>query len=64
MVRLVVNEEVRNTGTFVPGQIFTFGSIVLHADPTGRLGRVESFAPNQEVRFGNLEFSVDSRGDL
>ena len=64
MVRLVVNEEVRNTGTFVPGQIFAFGSIVLHADPTGRLGRVESFAPDQEVRFGNLEFSVDSRGDL
>ena len=64
MVRLVVNEEVRNAGIFVPGQIFAFGSIVLHPDPTGRLGRVGCFAPDQEVRFGNLEFSVDSRGDL
>ena len=60
MARLFVNEEVRNTGTFVPRQIFAFGSIVLHADPTGHLGRVESFAPDQEVRFRNLEFSVDS----
>ena len=36
----------------------------MHANPTGHLGRVRSFAPDQEIRFGNLEFSVDSRGDL
>jgi hypothetical protein len=35
MARLVINEEVRTTGTFVPGQIFAFSGIVLHADPTG-----------------------------
>ena len=64
MARLVISEEVRNLDSFVPEQIFAFGSIVLHADPTGRLGRVGSFAPDQEVRFGNLEFSVDPRGDL
>src|SRR6266566_3497419 len=64
MARLVISEEVRNMDSFVPGQIFAFGSVVLHADPTGRLGRVGTFAPDQEVRFGNLEFSVDSRGDL
>ena len=64
MARLVINEEVLNPGTFIPRQIFAFGSIVLHADPTGHLGRVGSFAPDLEVRFGNLEFFVDSRGDL
>ena len=60
MAHLVINEEVCNMGTFVPGQIFAFASIVLHADQTGHLGRVESFAPDQEIRFGNLEFSADS----
>ena len=64
MARVVINEEVRNMDSFVPGQIFALGSIVLHADPTGCLGQVGSFAPDQEVRFGNLEFSVDSQGDL
>ena len=37
---------------------------MLHADPTGHPGRIGSLAPYQEIRFGNLEFSVDSRGDL
>ena len=64
MARVFINEEVRSMDSFVPGQIFAFGSIVLHADPTGCHGRVGSFAPDQEVRFGNLEFSIDPRGDL
>ena len=43
-----------------PG-LFTFGSIVLHADPTGHLDQVDSFAPEQEIRFGNLEYVADSQ---
>ena len=64
MARLIFSDEVSNGDSFAPGQIFAFGSIVLHADPTGHPGRIESLAPDQEIRFGNLEFSVDSRGDL
>jgi hypothetical protein len=37
---------------------------VLHADPIGHLGRVGSFTPDQEIRFGNLDFVADSQGDL
>ena len=35
-----------------------------HAGSTGHLGRVDDFAPNYEIRFGNLEHVSDSRGDL
>ena len=64
MARLIISDDVRVGGSFAPGQIFAVGSIVLHADPTGHPGRIGSLAPDQEIRFGNLEFSVDSRGDL
>jgi hypothetical protein len=46
MARLVIGDGIRTGNIFVPGQLFTFGSIMLHADPTGRLGLVGSFAPN------------------
>ena len=64
MARLVINDGIRSGDVFIPGQLFAFGSIVLHASPTGRLGQVGSFSPDQEIRFGNLEFVTDSRGDL
>lgn len=49
---------------FAPGQILAFGNIMLHVDRIGRLGQVKSFTPDQEIRFRNLEFITDSRGDL
>ena len=61
---LRINDDIGCGKTFVPGQLFTFGSIVLHADSTGRLGQVENFSPGQAIRFGNLEYAADSRGDL
>lgn len=64
MARLVISEDVRNMDSFVPGQIFAFDNVVPHANPTVRLGMVGTFSPDQEIRFGNLEFSTDSRGDL
>ena len=64
MARLIISNSASCGDTFVPGQLFAFGSVVLHADPVGHLGRVDSFTPDQEIRFGNLEFVADSRGDL
>ena len=41
-----------------------FGGIVLQANPTSHLDQVDSFAPQHQIRFGNLEFVADARGDL
>lgn len=54
MARLVISDGIRSGDVFVPGQLFAFGSIVLHANQAGRLGQVGSFTPDQEIRFGNL----------
>ena len=64
MAHLVISDEIQSKDVFVPSQIFAFGSIVSHADPAGHLGQVRSFIPDQEVRFGNLEFVADSWEDL
>jgi hypothetical protein len=61
---LIISNSASRRDTFVPGQLFAFGSVMLHAGPAGLLGRVDSFTPDQEIRFGNLEFVTDSRGDL
>jgi hypothetical protein len=60
MARLVISDGICGGDVFIPGQLFAFGSIMLHADLTGRLGRVGSFALDQEIRFGNLDFVADS----
>ena len=64
MAHLQINVNIGCGDIFVLGQLFAFGSIVLHTNATGRLDRVESFAPNQVVMFWNLEYTADSRGDL
>jgi hypothetical protein len=47
MARLLISDGIRSGDAFVPGQLFAFGSVTLHADPAGRLGRIDSFSPNQ-----------------
>ena len=51
MDRLIFGKGVRGTDVSTPGQLFAFGSVVLHANSTGHLGRVDGFAPNYEIRF-------------
>jgi hypothetical protein len=63
MAHLIIGDSIRTEGTFAPGQIFTFGSVIPRADPTGLLGQVGNFVPDQEIRFGSLEFVTDSRGN-
>ena len=49
---------------FLPGQIFVFGGFVLRANSLGHLEQIESYAPVHQVRFGNLNYTADIRGDL
>ena len=64
MARLIIGEGIRSGDFFVPGQLFVFSSIVLHANPTGRLDQIDNFAPEHRIRFSNLEYFADRRGDL
>ena len=49
---------------FLPGQIFVFGGFVLRANSLGYLEQIESYAPGHQVRFGILNYTSDTRGDL
>ena len=48
----------------LPGQIFVFGGLVLWANSLGHLEQIDSYAPGHQVRFGNLNYTADIRGDL
>ena len=48
----------------VPGRALAPVSVKLHNDPSSRPGQDGSFTPSRKIRFGSLEFTADSRGDL
>ena len=50
--------------TFLPGRIFVFGGFALRANSLGHLGQIDSYAPGHQIRFGNLNYTADIRGDL
>ena len=50
--------------TFSLGQIFVFGGFALWANSLGHLEKIDSYAPIHQVRFGNLNYTADVRGDL
>ena len=50
--------------TFLPGQIFVFGGFALRANSLSHLEQIDSYAPGHHVRFGNLNYTADIRGDL
>jgi len=64
MARLIIGEGIGSEDLFIPDHLFTFGSIVLHANPTGHLDQIKNFAPEHQIRFSNLEYVVDTRGNL
>ena len=64
MARLFIGDGVNSGDLFVLGQLFAFGSIVLDANPTCHLDQINNFAPEHRIRFGNLEYIADARGDL
>ena len=41
-----------------------FGGFALRANSLGQLEQIDSFAPGHQIRFGNLNYTADIRGDL
>ena len=60
----IINHDVVQGETFLPGQIFVFGGFALRANSLGHLEQIESYAPGHQVRFGSLNYTADIRGDL
>lgn len=64
MAPLIVSHDMVQGETFLPGQIFVFGSFVLRANSLVHLEQIDSYAPGHQVRFGSLNYVADIRGDL
>ena len=64
MASSIANHDAVQGETFLPGQIFVFGSFALRANSLGHLEQIESYAPGHQVRFGSLNYTADIRGDL
>ena len=63
MAPSIVNNTVQGE-TFLPGQIFVFGGFALRANSLGHLEQIDSYTPGHQIRFGNLNYTADIRGDL
>ena len=64
MAPSIIDGDAVQGETFLPGQIFVFGGFTLRANSLGHLEQIESYAPGHQVRYGNLNYTVDIRGDL
>ena len=64
MAHFFINNDAASRETFLPGKVFVFGGFVLRANSIGRLEQVDSYAPGHQIRFGNLNYVADMRGDL
>ena len=63
MASSIINNTVQGE-TFLPGQIFVFGGFALRANSLGHLEQNDSYAPGHQIRFGNLNYIANVRGDL
>ena len=59
-----INNNVVQGETFLPRQIFVFDSFALRANSPAHLEQIDSYAPRHQVRFGNLNYTTNIRGDL
>ena len=64
MAPSIIGNDAAQGEVFLPGQLFVFGGFVLQANSLGHLEQIESYAPGHQVRFGNLNYIADIRGDL
>ena len=60
----IIDSDATQGETFLPRQIFVFGGFALRANSLGHLEQIERYAPGHQVRFGNLNYTADIRGDL
>ena len=59
MAPSIINNDVVQGETFLPGQIFVFGGFALWANSLGHLEQIESYAPGHQVIFGSLNYTAD-----
>ena len=64
MAPSIVNDDAVQGETFLPGQIFVFGGFALRANLLGHLEQIDSYVPGHQIRFRNLNYTEDIRGDL
>ena len=64
MAPSIINNNMVQGETFLPGQIFMFGGFALRANSLGHLEQIDSYVPGHQVRFGNINYTVDIRRDL
>ena len=64
MAPSIIASDAVQGEAFLPGQNFVFGGFALRANSLGHLEQIESYAPGHQVRFGNLNYTADIRGDL
>src|SRR4051812_3938006 len=64
MAPSIIGNDAIQGEVFLPGQILVFGGFVLRANSLGHLLQIGSYAPGRQVRFGNLNYTTDIRGDL
>ena len=64
MALSIIGSDATQGEVFLPGQIFVFGGFALRANSLGHLEQIESYAPGHQVRFRNLNYTADIRGDL
>ena len=64
MAPSIIGNDAIQGEAFLPGQIFVFGSFALRANSLGQLEQIESYVPGHQVRFGNMNYTADIRGDL
>ena len=59
---IIYNDAVQGE-VFLPRHVFVFGGFALRANSLGHLEQI-SYAPGHQIRFGNLNYTADIRGDL
>ena len=64
MAPTIIDSDVVQGETFLPRQIFVFGSFALWANSLGHLEQIESYVPGHQVRYGSLNYTADIRRDL
>ena len=64
MAPSIIHNDAIIGEVFLPRQIFVFDGFALWANSLGHLEQIESYAPSRQVRFGNLNYTADIRGDL
>ena len=64
MAPSIIASDTVQGEAFLTRHIFVFGGFALRANSLGHLEQIESYAPGRQVRFGNLNYTADIRGDL